>query len=299
MASRLVLRCLAAVVALLCRAAVCHGGGWPFCSTTSNYTNGSQFKKNLDELLLTLSGSAARSSWFNTSTVGTGGDQVFGLIMCYADRNATECLDCLAGAPEWTMTLCQGSRNVTVNYDACLLRYSDTRFFAATDLTYGAHYWDYFIVSPSSNATDMETMTAVRSKLMDELVEKAGDRPARFYNYSLPYTDAMLGTDVMSGLAQCTRDLAPSDCNRCIAVYTPYVSTLFPNNIAGSIKGYSCYLRYQLGAIKITPPPAEPATPAMPPSVPAPKSPTPGSKSSINCGDVSRCIIWRLSHRME
>jgi hypothetical protein len=263
-------------------------------------SDGSLFKKNLDDLLLTLSGSAARSSWFNTSTVGIDGDQVFGLIMCYADRNATECLDCLAGAPERTMTLCRGSRNVSVHYDACLLRYSDTRFFAA-DFTYGVHDADDFTVSPPSpNATDMETMTGVRSQLMDELVEKAGDRPERFYNYSLPYKDALLGTDVMSGLAQCTRDLAPSDCNRCIAVYTPLLSTLFPSNIAGSIKGYSCYLRYQLGAIKITPPPMEPATPAMPPSVPAPapKSPTPGSKSSSNCGDISRCIIWRLSHGM-
>jgi hypothetical protein len=83
MASRLVILCLAAVVVLLCGAAICHGGELPFCSTTGNYTDGSLFKKNLDDLLLTLSGSAARSSWFNTSTVGIDGDQVFGLTMCY------------------------------------------------------------------------------------------------------------------------------------------------------------------------------------------------------------------------
>jgi hypothetical protein len=103
MASHLVLLLLA-VVALLCGAAVCHGRRFlprstEECSETDNYAEGSQYKKNLDELLISISGAAATSSWFNTSTVGTGGDQVFGLTMCYADRNATECLYCLSASP--------------------------------------------------------------------------------------------------------------------------------------------------------------------------------------------------------
>ncbi|KAM0853003.1 hypothetical protein ACQ4PT_051374 [Festuca glaucescens] len=191
------------------------------------------------------------------------------------------------------MTLCQGSRNVSVNYDACLIRYSDTRFFAAVDFTYGFMSSGTAFASASPYAMDMDTMITARSQLMEELAGKAGDWPERFYNYSLPYTDALLGTDVMSGLAQCTRDLAPSECNRCISSYTRLVLQVIPNSTesgrikgteSGRIKGYSCYLRYQLGAVEITAPP-EPATLAMPPSVPAQRpstSPTSGSKSSSN-----------------
>ncbi|KAM0853004.1 hypothetical protein ACQ4PT_051374 [Festuca glaucescens] len=93
---------------------------------------------------------------------------------------------------------------------------------------------------------DMDTMITARSQLMEELAGKAGDWPERFYNYSLPYTDALLGTDVMSGLAQCTRDLAPSECNRCISSYTRLVLQVIPNSTeSGRIKGYSCYLTVQ------------------------------------------------------
>ncbi|KAK1626510.1 hypothetical protein QYE76_000825 [Lolium multiflorum] len=203
---------LLAVVVLLCGAAVSQGGQvpgtyLPSCSTTGNYTEGSQFKRNLEQLLDTLSSAAASNDWFQTSTVGTGGDKVYGLIMCYADSTAAQCLDCLALAPAWITTLCQGSRNASAMHRSCLLRYSDTHFSAIN--TDGAFAWRFL-----PYATDMDTMAAARSRVMEELAKKAGDLPLRLYNYSLPYTDPLLGTDVVSGLAQCTRDLAPSKCSR-------------------------------------------------------------------------------------
>ena len=74
----------------------------PSCSTSDNYTDGSQYKKNLDQFLAALPTAAGDNGWFYNGTAGTGGDQVFGLIMCYADRNATQCLECLVvpGQPE-------------------------------------------------------------------------------------------------------------------------------------------------------------------------------------------------------
>jgi hypothetical protein len=137
-------------------------------------------------------------------------------------------------------------------------------------------------------------MIGVRTQLIQELVNKAGDWPERFYNYSLPYADTVLGTDVISGLAQCTRDLAPSECNRCLSAYTHLVSQLVKNDSTGiSIKGYNCYLRYQLGTIKITAPPV-PALP--PPTQPVPvrqhTSPTTGSKS-CSC-DLVTCNLYFL-----
>jgi hypothetical protein len=246
----------------------------PSCSTSGNYTEGNQFKKNLDELLSSFPLAAEKNSWFNTSTVGTGSDQVFGLIMCYADSNEAQCLDCLTAAPARTVAACQGSRNVTVGYDACLLRYSDNRFFAggATDFAYGPdpRSTDFWIVDVHPNATDPDTMAAARMQLTGELSEKVGDTSLRLYSYTLPYNDSLQGTNVISGLAQCTRDLAPSECNSCVAWYSIWLWTMLRSNSGGGIKGYSCYVRYQLGALNITMPP-EPATPPMPPSVSASK----------------------------
>jgi hypothetical protein len=276
---------LLAVLASLCGAAVAQLGElpapyWPYCSTTGNYTDGGQFNKNLEQLLSTLSGAAARNNWFQTSTAGTGEDKVFGHIMCYADSNTTQCLDCLAWAPREITTLCQGSRNASAIYGACLIRYSD-RNFIGDQVSYGIKpgglIWTFF-----SYATDMGTMVAARSRLMEKLAEKIADSSLQLYNYSLPYMDPLLGTDVISGLAQCTRDLAPSECNRCISVYTGWASKLFPNNSGGAIKGYNCYLRYQLGALNITMPPQATLPPPMPHVTELPPStpPMPRSKSS-------------------
>nr|CAB3466452.1 unnamed protein product [Digitaria exilis] len=92
---------------------------WPSCSTTDNYTDGSQYENNLDELFTTLSTAALDNGWFYNGSAGTGADEVFGLIMCYADRNATQCHECLAGAPAGIKRWCPGSRNANATYDTC------------------------------------------------------------------------------------------------------------------------------------------------------------------------------------
>jgi len=106
MASGLLLHLLLAAVASLWAAAAGQddgvlrpGPGSPSCSMTGNYTDGSQYKKNLDQLLATLPAAAGDNGWFYKDSAGAGADEVFGLIMCFADRNATQCQDCLSASP--------------------------------------------------------------------------------------------------------------------------------------------------------------------------------------------------------
>ncbi|KAK1626473.1 hypothetical protein QYE76_000835 [Lolium multiflorum] len=263
----------------------------PRCSNTGNYTDGSQYKKNLDQLLAALPAWAGGNRWFYNGTVGAPGlaeDQVFGLIMCYADRDEAQCVDCLTRAPAGITQVCRGSRTVNANYGACLLRYSDTPFFESADITYDSDpdialaVQDQEFFPPFTHyAQNMTSMAIARSQLMDELAGRAGDGDGdgdlalRIMSYSLPYTDSELHTAVIAGLAQCTRDLSPSECQRCISSYTKLVPQLFTNRSGGGIKGYSCYLRYQLGPFDITTPPDVPAaTTPMPPGSALPSSRT-------------------------
>jgi len=95
------------------------------CSTTGNYTSGSLYMKNLVQLLAVLPVAASDDNGgFYKGSTGAGADQVFGLIMCFADTEAINCLDCLSGAPAGTTTACPGSGNAKAVYDACVLRYS-------------------------------------------------------------------------------------------------------------------------------------------------------------------------------
>ncbi|CAL5092478.1 unnamed protein product [Urochloa decumbens] len=225
----------------------------PTCSTTGNYTTGSQYQKNLVELLSRLPAAAIDNGWFYNDTAGMGADQVFGLVMCYADRNATQCRDCIFGAPAWIKDVCPGSRNVSAAYDACLLRYSPAPIHAVVDLSYA------FAVAVTITGVPV-TSGAVRDAWVPLMIRLTGDiatSPLQIANASTPYSGPP--SQEMYGLAQCTRDLDAGECRRCINSYVGRLGDLFPNNTGGAIKGYSCYLRYQVAAFQITLPPQQPS----------------------------------------
>ncbi|CAL5092475.1 unnamed protein product [Urochloa decumbens] len=232
----------------------------PTCSTNGNYTAGSQYKKNLDELLASLPAAAGDNGWFYKGSAGAGADEVFGLVMCYADRNATRCLDCLSRAPAGITAVCPGSRSVSAAYDACVLRYSPAPI--PTDADLGA----VFAVFATVRGVPV-TSGAVRDAwvpLMSKLTGGVASSPLRIANGSTPYSGPP--AQEMYGMAQCTRDLNASECSRCISSYTDRLGKQFPNNTGGAIKGYSCYLRYLVVPIDITMPPAPLAAPGRPSS---------------------------------
>ncbi|CAL4891120.1 unnamed protein product [Urochloa decumbens] len=255
----------------------------PDCSTANNYTDDSQYKKNLDNLLAALPAAAGDNGWFYGGAAGSGADEVFGHIMCYADYNATACLDCLARAAAGITAVCPGSRSVRAMYDACVLRYSATPIPAAADL---AVLYDVFLNFPEVPVTS-EGVRAAWVPLMSELTGGAAASQLRLANGTAPYSSSQ----EMYGLAQCTRDLNASECARCVSSYVSRLGNTFPNNTGGVIKGYSCYLRYQVAEFDITLPPA-------------PVPPAPGKHSNqivigVSVGSVSISIaigfyIWLL-----
>jgi hypothetical protein len=104
------------------------------CSTAGNYSDGSEYHKNLYNLLLAIPMGAANNGGFFNGTVGAEVDEVFGLFMCYASTADSACLDCLIHAPEGIRKLCPHSRTVRAVYGACTLRYSNESFFSVADL---------------------------------------------------------------------------------------------------------------------------------------------------------------------
>ncbi|KAM0926793.1 hypothetical protein ACQ4PT_002994 [Festuca glaucescens] len=274
---------LLAVVASLC-ATVVGQVVLPFapsCSTAGNYTDGSQYKKNLDQLLAGLPAAAGSNGWFYNGTAGAPGtaNQVFGLIMCYADRNASQCQECLAGARAGIMAVCPGSRTVRAAYDACVLQYRPAPPFAGTadlDVAFYVRFTVPFPINP-------DTMAGAWLRLTSDLTGRAAGTPSRIANGSTPYDASWQ----VYGLGQCTRDLNASECSRCLSSVVGKLPELFQNQSAGAVKAYSCYLRYQIGAFDITLPP-EPLQPPPPPSSSSqpetPPPPPPSSRTGLVIG---------------
>ncbi|XP_066325896.1 L-type lectin-domain containing receptor kinase IX.1-like isoform X1 [Miscanthus floridulus] len=234
----------------------------PYCSTTGNFTIGSNYQVNLGDLMSSLNQSAIANRGFDKGTSGQAPDEVFGLIMCYADRNWTQCQNCLRGAAAGVQQICPFSREMKACYDACVVQYSNVSFSVA-DLTVAFYVWaDAFV-------TDMAAMNATRWSLMTRLAEEAAGNgnSLRLANGSQAYTDSQGSSHVMYGLAQCTRDLNGSECARCLAKFVAELSSSRPNNTYGTVKGYSCYVAYNIGEnLGITIPPDTAAPPRPPPS---------------------------------
>lgn len=218
------------------------------CSTAGNYTDGSQYHVNLYNLLSAIPMTAANNGGFFNGTSGAAGDQVFGLFMCYTGNSDSECVDCLTRAPEGIMQLCPHSRKVRALYNACTLRYSDEPFFSVADLTIVypeqrttplGNLYDSVLVG---NVVDTTGMSSTRFELVHQLTARASQSAMRIAEDNQQFTD----TQWVGAVAQCTRDLPPSECTRCLSYYTDQLPRLFPNNSGGAIKGYSCYLGYTL-----------------------------------------------------
>jgi hypothetical protein len=97
------------------------------CSTSDNYSSESQYKQNLRQLLSVLPTEVITGGGFHQETAGAAPDEVFGIMMCYADRKLDECQYCLAASTTLVTQVCPYSRRVNASYDACLLRYADRR----------------------------------------------------------------------------------------------------------------------------------------------------------------------------
>ncbi|KAL6902137.1 hypothetical protein ACP4OV_005013 [Aristida adscensionis] len=251
-----------------------------WCDTAGDFDDGSQYAKNLAELLSTLSSSTATAGgddggWFRSGAAGAAPDQAWGLAMCYADSDEAQwqqSLDFLGQARaggELITELCgpqlRHSRSVRlIGTNRCVIRYADEPFLGAAD-------------KPDTSATvtlnsdpyagDASAMREARRRLLVHLAAVAGGgggeaAPPRLAVGSRRYTDALGPAQVLYGMAQCSRDLTPGDCTRCLmdnlAVVSDDVSMV--NSTRGSVMGFSCYLKFRVNApIHITGPAKPPA----------------------------------------
>ncbi|RLN30377.1 L-type lectin-domain containing receptor kinase IX.1-like [Panicum miliaceum] len=129
----------------------------PNCSTTGNYTTGSQYQVNLVKLMSDLPSSAIANRGFHYGTAGEAPDSVFGLAMCYAVLNWTACGNCLRAAAAGVQQECPFSREMRSFYDeTCILRYSDAPFASGAADT-GIAFYEWDVDSFVANAAGFNT----------------------------------------------------------------------------------------------------------------------------------------------
>ncbi|CAM0879249.1 unnamed protein product [Alopecurus aequalis] len=168
---------------------------WPYCSNTDNYTLASPYQVNLAQLMADLPPSAINNGGFANRTAGEAPDKVYGLIMCYNDRNWTECQNCIRASAAGIQQTCPYSRVARSVYDSCVLQYSNESFFSAAIIGF------VFYVRGPTDVVDSASMNVTRSKLMSRLTEEAAGNSLRLGNGSDRYTDSQEKVK-MAGMTQ-------------------------------------------------------------------------------------------------
>ncbi|XP_044973232.1 L-type lectin-domain containing receptor kinase IX.1-like [Hordeum vulgare subsp. vulgare] len=215
------------------------------CSTENNYTDGSQYEINLDQLLHDLRDGAIGNGGFFEASQGKYPDRVYGQVMCYADCERTKCQLCLQVAPSYVMTKgCPYSRQAAIMYDCCYQRYSDDYFSGHGDLFRGGY--DYIGGESYADATNK-----TRWKLVTQLMAEAAGSPRRFATRSQTYVDEHGESQVMYGMVQCSRDLSATECTNCLNIIVQVSMSRFQNATVANYRRYGCDITYAPDPINI------------------------------------------------
>ncbi|KAJ6737998.1 RECEPTOR-LIKE SERINE/THREONINE-PROTEIN KINASE SD1-8 [Salix koriyanagi] len=179
------------------------------CSNNSNYTDNSPFQNNLETVMSSLSSNASVSKIFNTST-GIDPDRVYAQYMCLNYVTSERCSACIAVASQDIRHLCPGDKEAVVWEELCQLRYSNQSFLGSLDVSGNIPQYN------AKNITNPEDLSLVVNKTLSGLIKKAAfDPSANMYaTEDGPFTNG----DSFFSLVQCSTDLSPNDCYKCLEV---------------------------------------------------------------------------------
>ncbi|KAJ4786954.1 Cysteine-rich receptor-like kinase [Rhynchospora pubera] len=207
------------------------------CSPTDKYTNGSTFEFNLVHLIDYLYRDATTNGGFSTLSSGNWPDEAYGLIMCYDEYTVEDCISCLRNTTSLEASeICPRSKTAVIYYDQCFLRYSDKNFFSQVNSH--DHYCSYDTISPPIDDASMKFVINFISNLSAEASQKPRMAALK-----------MMVKGTISASVQCTRDLTPQGCRKCLqrAIDNDDFSRCSGNmNAAGMRLLYgSCYIKYE------------------------------------------------------
>uniref|UniRef100_A0A0D9WZY2 Uncharacterized protein n=1 Tax=Leersia perrieri TaxID=77586 RepID=A0A0D9WZY2_9ORYZ len=219
---------------------------WPICGTGGNYTAGSTYESNLLKLATTLRANASASpTLFATGVRGTAPDAVYGLLLCRGDVSASDCADCGTRVFQDVGQVCNRTRDASLVYNQCYAQFSDRGDFLAA--TNNSGDVSLLISGTNISSNDVAGYDRAVTELLNATVRYAVENSTRLFA-----TGQRVGNDPgfrnIYSMAQCSPDLSPALCRRCLDGLVGQWWETFPLNGEGArVAGARCYLRSELG----------------------------------------------------
>ncbi|KAJ1254515.1 hypothetical protein BS78_K039800 [Paspalum vaginatum] len=241
----------------------------PDCSpSAANSSRGAAFEANVLRFrdALKVMSAGGNATFLNATFAAAGdaaGDMVYGLAACLADAERIACAACLAAASELPGTRCGGARAMVL------------WFFGVADTSPARRY----LVHSPNGFSNPGAQAMARAVLGGRMLS-AAKTPVRSVRgveqlvFTADNGEQSQGTSgssttkaaTLQGVAQCTQDLPPEECGRCLRSHMDWLGVRFADLDGVRLNGASCYLRYDLKAVDPRPSTAQPTTDPLVPS---------------------------------
>ncbi|KAG8382494.1 hypothetical protein BUALT_Bualt05G0083100 [Buddleja alternifolia] len=246
-----------------------------FCLNNGNYTSNSTYNNNLNTILSSIPSNMSSQGFLNAS-VGQNPDRVNVIALCRGDVQPDLCRSCIQNATTELLDLCPYQRQAILWSELCTLRYSNDPIFGNM-----ADFPAYMMHNMDNSSSPQQFNEDVRT-LFDQLQNQAASGGSLIKVAAGNRTAPDFQT--IYGLLQCSPDISPVACSRCLTTAAQRIPGYFPNSRGWRMLQPSCTLRfesypfYNLSRIQEAQPTAlGPAPP--PPTLPSPPilSPPPGN----------------------
>ncbi|KAK7325623.1 hypothetical protein VNO80_34086 [Phaseolus coccineus] len=235
----------------------------PRCAYFNRTTPKSAFEFNLRAVLSDLSSNAtANNKPFYNTTVATKNhpeSTVYGMFFCWGDVPPQLCSQCVASATKAVFSdpdqvfFCSLATYAVITYRDCMIRYSNISFFSTPDLNSGS------VSCVSVDVSNKTSLMSLYPKTINEVVEKAANSPVGEKKYATKEA-RIAGLQTLYCEAQCTPDLSPQDCRKCLNVSVVEAQQTCPQDLPMTDGNPSCNMRcdvYPFYRPGTSPPPLE------------------------------------------
>ncbi|KAL0738820.1 hypothetical protein Bca4012_015030 [Brassica carinata] len=215
------------------------------------------------------------SEGFNFLAKGQDACTVFGVFLCRGDLSPDVCRECVLFASNNTQSRCLRGKELLIQYDECMLGYSDRNIFmdnVRTRSTPTIITWNTKSVPDIPAYLPDRFKGAMVSLMNKSAVEAANSKEKRF----AVKKSRLTLSQTLYALVQCIPDLSPEDCLSCLQQSMKEFNF---NRVGGRVVFPSCNSRYEIypfynepfvttpsTSLPVTAPPSPPVTaPPLPP----------------------------------
>ncbi|KFK45107.1 hypothetical protein AALP_AA1G345400 [Arabis alpina] len=208
-------------------------------SSQGEYKTGSEYEKNLNQLIHSTSKGNFRNG-FEQVSLGEGPDSVTLKYQCRGDTYGPKCRSCYTTALSMLRRKCPRNKGKIIWYDQCLIKISSIGSDGKID------YANNICMTNAKNVSDPDAYWNSFIRFISKLNTKATGYYGNLSNGMYTTGEGMFGTEKVYGMVQCTKDLNSLNCQVCLDWIMTKESRCCYEKQGGRVFSTTCNYRYEV-----------------------------------------------------